>query len=551
MLQTFRYCQMGSLILFTSLGLHAAKIEKPSTEIDSGAFKASSRAIHYELPKNYFDFAFKLKTTTKKQGPYCDVARYFFEPPPKFDCNHPTPAFDVSLIDQIGVSERAQPDQSAGFDLTVKSGTFTETNLTMGFGDPNILTGAQSSITDHKVDFFISIFKTLASAATNVIPLALKAAPPPPLSAVKKNPTTPDAADEKKKREDLLASCVNGLDESQRPLLNRLGPLHKALACGLDGELQAAYLAVPDQYKAYVDAYQRDGYHFDEHFADALALFVEYSGLTADESRFLHPERLPANADAFSAVLKAREDKKKAIREQFFGSSAESIQDVPPITWRFGGPEKEVELFSLDTATEGGLCFRTASEERWVARPIGVDACETTSQSLVSVYAILHQKQQMIGDVAPTNAGNEQAGVAYRIPGRATLRVFARKVDSTEYDYFSTDFDIAQFGTVKFLPALFGSSSSYNVALDPVTGALKNVTIGVKPVLSGDSAKSLDDLSGSLLGVVDAVNAAKKKPTALDSAQTEGQLKLEQLRIQLIDLCKTDPTQSFCATLLK
>jgi len=126
-------------------------------------------------------------------------------------------------------------------------------------------------------------------------------------------------------------------------------------------------------------------------------------------------------------------------------------------TWRFAGPEKEVELFSLDTATEGGLCFRTASEERWVARPIGVDACDTTSQSLVSVYAILHQKQQVNGDVAATNAGNEQAGVAYRIPGRATLRVFARKVDTTEYDYFSTDFDIAQFGTVKFLPALFGS----------------------------------------------------------------------------------------------
>jgi azurin len=56
-------------------------------------------------------------------------------------------------------------------------------------------------------------------------------------------------------------------------------------------------------------------------------------------------------------------------------------------------------------------------------------------------------------------------------------------------------------------------------------------------------------VSTSLLGIADAVHTAKKKPSALDAAQADEQMKFQQLKIQVIEACKSDPSQSFCVTL--
>src|SRR5205085_1747582 len=114
----------------------------------------------------------------------------------------PIHRFEISLADQITVSQLAQPDPDAAFDLNIRSGTFTEANLTLAFGDANILTGSQGAITDHKVDFFVSILKTVAGAVSHIIPFALTAAPPPPL----RTGTTV-----RSKTEEAAGNCVNQL----------------------------------------------------------------------------------------------------------------------------------------------------------------------------------------------------------------------------------------------------------------------------------------------------------------------------------------------------
>jgi hypothetical protein len=342
-------------------------------------------------------------------------------------------------------------------------------------------------------------------------------------------------------------TCVkDDLDGAEQAELARLGSPHRALACSLAAELRSAYLATPDRYLGFVDAYVHDGKPVDDHFMNALALFAELSEIERGDASFLHPGTLPANSDAYSAILKSREDRKKSIRAQFLGSSSDSTDPVPDIVWHFAdGSGKAVELFSFDSAGKDGFCFRDSDPTRWFSRPIGVPDCKE-SATLVTVYATLTSPSTV---VSGAGGGGDQGGLAYRVPGKATLRIYA-KTDK-EYDYVSHTFDIAQFGTVASLPPRIGTSTSYNVSLDPLTGALKNVVVGVKPPLTGDLGTQIDGLSTSLLGVYDAYKASKKQPSALDTAQSQEQLKLQQLKIQLIDSCKSDPTQTFCATLIQ
>jgi hypothetical protein len=487
--------------------------------------------ISYYLPKNYFEFRFKLTTTKTQDGKFCDVAKYFFEVPDDFKCEKPKPHYEVALGSEVTISEIAKPDTAQAYDLNVKAGTFTENNLTLGFGEGNVLTGYQSTLADHKVNFFVSILKTAADVVGHLIhaPTAALAAPALPTPSSIRTPLPgPD--------------CSAELDRSEAALLRELSPAHKAYACALAPDLRSGYLHLPDQYRTYLD-----GKVLTNHLMNALALFIEYADLVKNEAQVLRPDRLPSSADGYATLAKARADRKKQIREQFLGSEQETTDPVPDIVWDFGASPATVELFSFDSAKKGGLCFKSVINERWSPRATAVPNCDSASTNLMTVFAELKQEGAVAGPAggdAPANAG-----LAYRIPGRGALRVYAKK-GATEYDYFRKSFDIAQYGAVRYLPSKIGNTTSYNVSLDPLTGALKSVVVGSQPVLTGDTAKSLGEVSAAMLGIVDAVKASKKS-TELSDTTDDANLKLQQLKIQLIESCKGDPTQKVCESILE
>lgn len=498
-------------------------------------------ALHYRLPKNYFKFHFKLTTTTTRPGKYCDLATYFFDVEQPDTCD-PKPVHSVTLANDVTVTELSEPDPAQEFDLLVSKGFFTESNLSLGFGEGNILTGLQSMVADHKVDFFVSLAKTAAGIIGSILKPLPVAAPDGKVPE-----TAPIAASRKK-------DCEPELDETERVLLSKLGTSHLAYACQLAPHLRSSYLMLPDRYRTFVDGYAPDPSKLTSRFMNALALFIEYSEIIKDERQFFHPASLPGNADAFAGIVNARESKLKAIREQFVGSEKESTIDVPDIIWRFLGVDQAVELFTFDTSAKGGFCFRTAPNERWFPRSLDVPACKE-SDTLVSVYAVLLDRTPA-APIEVATGTNDATGIAYYVPGRATLRVYAK--GKTEFDYFRQPFDIAQFGAIRRLPTRMANSTIYNVTLDPLTGGLKSIVVGNKPVLGSEAAAQIADFGSSISGIVDAAKAAKaaakaasKEPTELEKTQVESLLKFEQLKIQLIESCKADATQSVCTMLLK
>ncbi len=509
----------------------AAAGTDPVVQVGAGKDNAQP-GIYYQLPRNYFRLHFQLKTATTHQGTFCDVARYFFELDTDWatkNCAKPgAKKTEVSLVPEISVDQLPEPDPNRWFHLVIGKGFATESNYTLNFGPGGTLSAFQSTVADHKVDIGIAILKVAASVVGQVLN-PFKSA----LAAAEPVEGTPSAT--------LTADCSAQLDAADRPLYAQLSKAEKDIACRIDAGFRTAYLHTPAELKPNVDEYVRDASAKDyRHLFSAVAVLREYLSILQDEPAFLHPDKLPKTGDSFTTVLNAREQMKKTILAEFLGSQEEKVDAVPDIVWKelSGG---DVTLFAF--TEDKGFCFVKPSEGVWFAREKSVDACEA-DKPRITVYAKLDGPS--ITEITPPTP-TADSGFAYAVPSRTALRVYVKN-DKGSFDYFQKDFDIPQFGEVRFLQTKLGNTSAYNVTLDPTTGALQGITVSVKPVLIAETVNSLGGVATSVLG---AVQTANKKPSDLDQATAQRQLATEKLRIQLVANCQQDTTLSYCADLLK
>jgi len=98
-------------------------------------------------------------------------------------------------------------------------------------------------------------------------------------------------------------------------------------------------------------------------------------------------------------------------------------------------------------------------------------------------------------------------GFYYRIPAKAAVRLISRSTDNT-VEHGRRTLQIAQLGWVVSLPASTGGrKTKYDLALDPLTGALANFNLGTDPLIQ---KAMLEDIKGIATPITDAKDELKQ-----------------------------------------
>lgn len=266
---------------------------------------------------------------------------------------------------------------------------------------------------------------------------------------------------------------------------------------------------------------------FRSDFLNALQEYFKLQEMVKNRSITL--ERLSQGSltsEALATLLKEIDTGIKNHRNKFFIGEKQSetyesnfAQFIPDYTVVSNTPEKEFHLFYFDE--KKGVCKKVAADNLEFDDNIITNECDNNK---IEVKLILNEVKMNSGEKqlservkAYSAPPDRSRGFYYRIPANYVASIVQTKPNKPNKQIFELPMQIAQFGTVLSLPASTGGwEISYQMALNPDTGALKNFQLGTDGALQKSFVERLTQLTTDTLDKTDSVTRLERRKKILE-----------------------------------
>ena len=472
--------------------------------------------IIYALPRTVVKAEVPIVRIDKFAGEFALYAPIFF-PREDFAAEDET----SFRIERPGLDVRAEADPEQIFMVKIKGNYLENKTLMMNLDSEGVLAKATAENTNESLDFALGAAKTFTSIfvpalTSSRLPSKLFATtpsqPPPPL---------PPAECPQKDNPREMA-CYNKLRSAEeKEFFCRLADVKvKAYFCGL---LQKER----DEFRK---KYRKSDYD------DANRRYEEISSLSDLRMKMIQGETTkPLPAETLKVMLQEIDSLIAQQKKIYF------LGDVNKRSWTGlfemtptdGKLDDKKDLFKF--ARESGVCELLVKDQGVKIPPAfqsdkkceaddsacqeRLEACKSAATIVLRVEPmekenILAGRVERVFPKNPEPDGEDlgqrgDRGFYYRIPAKATVRIINLSTDNKETaEHARKTLQIAQLGWVVSLPASTGGrKTKYDLALNPLTGALANFNLGTDPLIQ---KAMLEDIKGIATPITDAKDELKQ-----------------------------------------
>lgn len=512
--------------------------------------------IHYYLPRTVVRVSIPVAETTSEPGAYTDLAPLFFPylDPSKVLGKRSSYSVDPNKISFVSKGVR---DPKHHYLVNPTGDWWADTAFKFSLGDDGVVNKFDITVENRSVDLALTVAEVAAGLASKIATGGVAG--------------SVDVTELEKKTLDVtLRACPfyegAGADMSadQKNRFKNISPRFRDLYCYLfpedrDDVFTSGFQAVLLSYvEPALTALPGDKQALRKppastkvrKFLSARSLIDELNTIQSNNASFLNEPPRQTTADVWKAVQDSRVARIKEILRQFLGTK---VTD----------PAFALAAFEIDldeTIVSGAKDLFNFSPDEGICAVSGDSGGLKIVSTLPLVSCIkpvvqISLSYHRLGS-APTPSSDSapiDSGIRYRIPGQGALEVTQATAGKPPTELGRTLVDVAQYGSIASLPRKTGGlKTQYAVELNPSTGALRDITVGNKSMITSDGIKRVGGLAGTAIDTKRALNPAAPAPvSAQATAEKERKLKEEQLRILLLNDCIKDPTKSGCADLVK